>query len=257
MWGTLRLQSRAAGPSHLDLPYEGPRRNQSHGRTLAGGLFALAARESRRRGIIAIAWSVWFAGCVSLAIETIQILIPSREVDMTSVVLALLGSAAGAFVVERSAVGSARRWITPALLVWAATVALTAWTPLHFAWPLPSFLRPERFVPFWSYYMSSRLTDLAGLFGQLLAFVPLGVLLAARSRRQSITGAALIGLGAGFVLEFCQIFLPARTVEVTSVLMSAAGAGLGVALWRWGESLHHSSQGVARYRIGPQAGRRV
>ena len=64
--------------------------------TLAGGLFALAARESRRIGMVAIGWSVLFAGCVSMAIETVQILIPSREVDTTSVVLAVLGSALGA-----------------------------------------------------------------------------------------------------------------------------------------------------------------
>jgi glycopeptide antibiotics resistance protein len=225
--------------------------------TLAGGLFALAARESRRRGKVAIGWSVLFAGGVSLAIETIQVAIPSREVDMTSVVLALLGSAAGAFVVERSAGGPARQWITSALLVWAATVALSAWTPPHFAWPEAPFLRPERFLPFWSYYVSSRLTDLTGLFSQLLAFVPLGVLLAARSRQQSTLGAAVLGSGGGFVLEFGQIFLPARTAEVTSVLIAATGAGLGVALWRWGESMHHSSLGVARYRVGPQAGRRA
>jgi glycopeptide antibiotics resistance protein len=225
--------------------------------TLAGGLFGLAARELRRRGIVAIAWSVLFAGSVSFAIEAIQILIPSREVDMTSVVLALVGSAVGAFVVERSAIGSTRQWITPALLVWAAAVALAAWTPPHFAWPESPFFRPERLLPFWSYYISSRLTDFAGLFGQLLAFVPLGVLLAVRSRRQSIAGAVLVGLAVGFVFEFGQIFLPARTAEVTSALMAAAGAGLGVALWRWGESLHHSSQGVVRYRVGPQAGHRA
>lgn len=105
--------------------------------------------------------------------------------------------------------------------------------------------------------MSSRLTDFAGLFGQLLAFVPLGVLLAVHSRQQSIARAVLLGMGGGFVLEFGQIFLPARTAEVTSVLMAAAGAGLGVALWRWGESLHRSSMGVAHYRIGPHAGRRA
>ena len=204
--------------------------------------------------MVAIGWSVLFAGCVSVAIETVQIFIPSREVDTTSVVLAVLGSALGAVVVERSAVRSARRWISPALLVWAVTVALSAWTPPNVAWPEAPFLRPERFLPFWSYYMSSRLTDLTGLFGQLLAFVPLGILLAGAGR-QSIVGAALIGLGGGFVLEFGQIFLPARTAEVTSVLMAAVGAGLGVALWRWGESLHDSSEGVARYRIGPQAGR--
>jgi VanZ family protein len=218
-------------------------------------LCALAARESGRRGGRALRWAVALSGALSLAIEAVQILIPSREIDMTSVVLALLGSAFGASVVGHSASGSARRWIAPALVIWGSVVALSAWTPPSFAWPEPPWVRPERFLPFWSYYVRTSVEDLADLFGQVLAFLPLGALLAARSSWQSVAGAALIGLGCGFMLEFGQIFLPDRTAELTDVLTASVGAGLGAALWRWGESLRISSQGVARYRVGPRAGR--
>jgi glycopeptide antibiotics resistance protein len=67
-------------------------------------------------------------------------------------------------------------------------------------------------------------------------------------------------------VEFIQLYAPTRTTSfvdlatnttgsVVGALMAAVGAGLGVAVWRWGESLHDSTQGIARYRIGPQAGR--
>ena len=225
--------------------------------TLVGGLIALAARESGWRGARALAGVVALSGILSLAFEAVQIVIPSREIDMTSVVLALLGAAVGASVVGRSASRAARRWITPALWIWVCIVALSAWTPPSFAWARPPSVRPEWFVPFWSYYERTSVEDLADLLGQVLAFVPLGALLAARSSRRSVAGAALIGLGCGLVLELGQIFLPARTAEVTDVLAAAVGASLGTALWRWGESLRSSSQGVARYRVGARAGRRA
>jgi glycopeptide antibiotics resistance protein len=195
------------------------------------------------------------SGGLSLAIEVLQTLIASREVDMTSVVLAALGSALGAAPVARSPSGDARRWITPALVIWALVVAQAAWTPTRFAWPEPPFWRPERVVPFWAYYIRTDPDALADLINQVSAFIPLGALLAARSWRQSVAGALGIGLGGGFVLELGQIFLPDRTAELTDALTAAAGVGLGVALWRWGESLRRSPQGVARYRVGPRGGR--
>ena len=100
-------------------------------------------------------------------------------------------------------------------------------------------------MPFWSYLDSRSLADLADLVGEVLVFVPLGALLAARSWRQSFAGAVLIGLALGAVLEIGQLFLPSRTADVTDVLSAAAGAGLGLALWRWGEWARTSSMGVA------------
>jgi VanZ family protein len=225
--------------------------------TLAGGLCALALRESGQRGARVLIRGVALCGSLSLVIEAVQIIIPSREIDLTSVVLALLGSAFGASIVEHFTPGSARGWITPALVIWGLVVAISAWTPPNFTWPEPPFLRPERVVPFWSYYVRTNVEDLADLIGQVLAFLPLGALLAARSWRQSVAGTVLIGLGCGLLLEFGQIFLPDRTAELTDVLSAAVGAGLGAALWRWGERLRTLSQGVARYRVGLHAGRKA
>jgi len=222
--------------------------------TLAGGLFAMAARESGRSGNRAFIWAVAAAGGLCIVIEALQVVIPSRDADMTSVVFALFGSALGASPWVRSAPGDARRWIVPAILIWSLVVVLTAWSPWRFAWPEPPFWKPEMVVPFWSYFDSRSVADLGDVIGQALAFVPLGALLAARSWRQSFLGVTWIGLVFATVLEIGQVFLPGRTADISDVLSAAAGAGLGLALWRWGESARTTSKGVARYRIHPRTG---
>jgi VanZ family protein len=222
--------------------------------TLAGGLFALAAREAGRAGNRVLIWAVAAAGGLCLVIEAMQVVIPSRDADMTSVVLALCGSALGAAPLVRSAPGDARRWIRPAILIWSLAVVLTAWNPWSFAWPEPPFWKPEMVVPFWSYFGSRTVADLADVIGQALTFLPLGALLAARSWRQSFLGVISIGLVLATVLEIGQVFIPGRTPDISDVLSAAAGAGLGLALWRWGESARTTSMGVARYRIHPRTG---
>jgi VanZ family protein len=225
------------------------------GWTLVGGLGALATRESGWGGIRALGGIVALSGALSLAIEALQIVIPSRGVDMTSVILSILGTIVGVSVVMRSASKSARGWITPALLMWGCVLALSAWTPPRFTWPQPPYLRPERLVPFWSYYVRMSVEDLADLLGQVLAFLPVGALLAARPAGRSVGSSALIGLGCGAVLEIGQVFLPDRTADLTDVFAAAVGAGLGSALWSWGESLRSSYGGATRDRAGLDAGR--
>ena len=54
---------------------------------------------------------------------------------MTSVALAVVGSAVGSAPVARSGDGDARRWIKPALVIWGLAVVLAAWNPpqIHLA----------------------------------------------------------------------------------------------------------------------------
>jgi VanZ family protein len=222
---------------------------------LVGGVFALAARESGRRGARALTWAVPFSAGLSLAMAAVEFVIAGQEVDMTSVVVATLGSSVGGSPVAYAASRDARRWITPALVIWGLAAVLGAWDPPRFTWPHPPSWRPEWVVPFWSYFGSRSLADLADLIEEVLIFAPMGALLAARSWRQSFLGVALIGLGIGAGLEIGQVFLPARTADLTDALSAAAGAGLGWSLWRWGEALQKSSQGAARYRVGPPASR--
>ncbi len=142
--------------------------------TLAGGVLAMAEREALRRGGRAFFEAV--GSCVGLcaAIETLQLLIPRRDVDMTSPVLALVGSAIGAAAVLRSAAREAHSLIPYAVAVWGVAVALTLWSPPRFTWPEPPYLQPERVIPFWSYYDSRTLDDLADVVGQVALFAPLG-----------------------------------------------------------------------------------
>jgi VanZ family protein len=224
--------------------------------TLAGGVLGLASRESKYDGLRAIGSVVALTICLSLAVEVTQIVIPGHDVDLTSVALAALGSALGATLVIRRRVVESRRWAVPALLIWGVAITLTAWNPPRFTWPAPPFLRLERIVPFWSYFGSRTLEDVMDVVEQATVFMPLGALLAARSWRQSFLSAILIGFGLGVILEFGQIFLPARTADVSDAISAAAGAGMGLALWRWGESARTSSLGVARYRVPRGGGKR-
>jgi VanZ family protein len=217
---------------------------------LVGGIFALAARESGRRGARSLSWAVACGAGLSLAMEAVRHVIAGGEVDLTSVVVATLGSAVGASTVAFAASRDARRWITPALVIWGLIAVLLAWNPPRFTRPQGPAWPPEWVVPFWSYFSSRSLANLGDLIEAVLVFVPMGALLAARSWRQSFLGAALIGLGLGVGLEIGQVFIPGRTADITDALSAAAGAGLGWSLWRWGESLRRSSQGAARYRVG-------
>ena len=224
--------------------------------TLAGGLFALAARESGVHGAGLIGWAVAASVPISLAIEICQLAIPGRDVDATSLVLALLGSAAGAAMVLRSRGDDPKHLIGPAIAIWCLAVFFAVWNPPRITWPEPPYLRLERVIPFWSYFFSRTLADLADVIGQVLIFIPLGALLAARTNRQSFAGVLMIGLSLGVVIEVGQAFLPGRTADISDAISAAAGTALGLALWRWGEWTRTSSVGAIRYRVGHRAGYR-
>ena len=134
--------------------------------TLVGGVFALAAAGIAARRSACARLVVGLAAGLSLAIEVIQVVIPGRDVDLTSVLLAIFGSALGATLVTRIVVADARRWTTPALLIWGVAVTLAAWNPPRFAWPDRLALQPAMFVPFWSYFGSRTLEDLTDVVGQ-------------------------------------------------------------------------------------------
>ena len=224
---------------------------------LGGGLFALAALESRLRGAWAIVGcAVAAAVLLTLAVEICQLAIPAREVDATSVVLALLGSALGAGVVIRSGHGDPKRLIAPAIAIWCLAVIFTLWNPPQITAPERPYWRLERVVPFWSYFHSRTLADLADVIGQVLIFMPLGALLGARTNRQSFAGAVFAGLLFGVVIEVGQAFLPGPTTDISDAITASGGAGLGLALWRWGEWTRASSVGAIRYRVGRRTGYR-
>jgi glycopeptide antibiotics resistance protein len=230
---------------------------------LAGGIFLMAAREKARssgarRIAVGAAVALAAAACVALAIETLHLALSGRVQSATSIVLNLSAAAVGTGIVGVfSKPGEERRWATPAILIWGVVLIITAWHPWQFQWPQRPYWRLERVVPFWSYFFSRSFEDVADVVGTSLFFMPLGLLLAARSWRQSITGACVIGLLFAFFLEVGQAALPLRTADITDVLSAAAGTGAGVILWRWGVSVRTSSQGSVRYRVPQPTSRGV
>ncbi len=163
--------------------------------------------------------------------------------------LALFGSASGAAVVVLSRELDPHRLITPAIAIWWLAVIFTLWNPPRFTLPEPPYWNLAMVVPFWSYFFSRTIADLADVIGQVLIFMPLGALLAARTNRQSFGGALLIGLSLGVLFEFGQAFIPGRTADISDALSAAAGTAAGLMLWRWGEWTRASSTGAIRYRI--------
>ena len=202
---------------------------------LYGGVLALALRESGRDGVPVVVGAAVLGGLLGGTIEMAQLVIRSRGTDATSVALAVAGATAGAFVVQAAGRRIApRRWIGPALLLWGLAVALTNWTPPRFTLDIGPKLRWSLFVPFLNYYRRTDIYALSDLLNQVMAFIPLGLLLAVRDGRRPVWQATLAGFGVGFLLETGQLFLETRTADITDAFAAAAGAALGVALWRWG-----------------------
>jgi glycopeptide antibiotics resistance protein len=217
---------------------------------LAGGLFALAARESRQTSarVVGCALAVGFG--LSLAIEILQLAVPDRDVDLTSVVMATLGVILGATVVERLGTNDPSRLINPAIAIWALAAILALWNPPRFSWSATGALHPGVLVPFWSYFHSRSVADLADVIGQVFIFIPLGALLAARTHRQSLLGAFVIGLICGVIVEIGQAFISVRAADMSDAISAGLGSAVGLGLWRWGEWTRTSSIGTTRYRVG-------
>ena len=213
------------------------------------GVVCTGGARTNRRGGRVIGWAIAIAGSTSLAIQASHVFVPGREIDMTSVLMAVLGSAAGAVAVAVSPAGNPRRFVPAALcdmgprgrrgVVESASVCLAGSAILA--------SRVDR--AFLVVFRQSK-PGRPGRCGRPGAGIhSAGFTAGLCSWRQTFTGAVLIGLGAGLVLEGGQAFLP-RTTDISDAISAAAGAGLGLAMWRWGERARTSPFGAARYRVG-------
>ena len=165
---------------------------------LYGGVLALALRESGRDGVPVVVGAAVLGGMLGGTIEMAQLIIRSRGTDATSVALAVAGATAGAFVVQAAGRRVApRRWVGPALLLWGLAVALTNWTPPRFTLDIGPKLRWSLFVPFLNYYRRTDIYALSDLLNQVMAFIPLGLLLAVRDGRRPVWQARWLVSGSG------------------------------------------------------------
>ena len=222
---------------------------------LIGGLIVLGASESGTHGVRTVAWAVSIAGSIAIVIEIIQLVVPGRAADAFSGAVAVVGSAVGATTVMRMPRRDLRCWILPALATWCVATTLAAWSPFQFAWPDRPVWRTEMLVPFWSYFGSRNIEDLTDVINQAIVFAPLGGLLAAQSWKRTFLATIMLGFTWSILLEFGQVFLPARSADMSDAISAAGGAGVGWALWRWGVLARNASMGQARYRVATKVGR--
>ncbi len=150
------------------------------GWTLVGGLLGLAARESGQHGAFgrSVVWSR-SAGGLSLAIEVLQLV----SLDVTSTSPRSCWRPSARPWARRS--WHARRALMPA----AGSCRRSSSGAWRHCWqpgtrrdspgPIPRSGDRKWFVPFWSYFGSRTLEDLADVIGQAMVFMPLGALLAA------------------------------------------------------------------------------
>lgn len=189
----------------------------------------------------------------SVAIEFTQVWFPPRTPSQNDVAAQTIGTILGAaiwlvFGAEITAWCRSFSQDTRPVqqLVWLLQVYLLG-VCFYAVLPLDLTVRPaelwEKYqsgrvllIPFsqiasWPKFFSDLLTDMA-------IFAPLGVLFslwpATRDlqRRRSILGAVVWGLSLAVALEFCQLCVFSRTVDVTDVVTETMGVWIGACGWR-------------------------
>ena len=203
--------------------------------SLLGGLVALAVRERGERGVELVAETIVLSAAFRAGVELVQLGFPGHVTDATPVVLASAGAAASALAVAAFPRLPARAWIGPGLVVWAASVLIDG------AVPFDSFGRPRALdswmaFPFYSYFWSPPTSALTNAAEKVASMVPLGFLLASRSRGRTPATVALAGWAAGASIEATQLFNAARTPDLTDTFLAAFGAWLGCSALRAWES---------------------
>ncbi len=165
--------------------------------------------------------------------------------DIVQAIMLGLALAAPLAVVQwRRSVPAARAFTQCLLLVYLLGVLAVATSPLRqvTASELAWFAHSVNLVPFAtvSELLARDSADQAvrQLLGNVVLFVPLGVLLPVLSARiRTVRSVAVAGLVASMSIEFLQLSLwaarlGARSLDIDDVILNTLGACLGFALWR-------------------------
>ncbi|WP_158633484.1 VanZ family protein [Tautonia sociabilis] len=203
---------------------------------LLGGAVALAMREAGLSGVGLVLGTVAVSAAVVAGAEVLQLGFPGHVTDATSVLFASAGAAAAGLAVASRPREPSGAWIGPALAVWALAVLIDGARPLDTLGP-PRGLDIRMAFPFYSYFWSPPTAALATASEKVATMVPLGLLLAAGSRRWTPARSARVGFASGVAIEVVQVFNASRTPDLTDGVLAAAGAWLGASAWRaWDSS---------------------
>ncbi|MBM4073285.1 MAG: VanZ family protein [Planctomycetes bacterium] len=206
---------------------------------------------------------VWGLGLVvATLIESMQLFVVTRFVDVTDIVVESLGVLAGWSAVrcyQQLKIRSRLRFLSEPrglrwiFVVWLGLVVFLTWRPFDFQ--LDSAFIADRWsrfslVPFADYWQGTEYNAFDQFLHKLLLYLPLGLLLGSWARFAKGTHAGLLTVVASLclasLLELGQFCLPDRQASLTDVLVEAGGAWLGFfGLRKWREQ-----SSLARDRTG-------
>lgn len=186
-------------------------------------------------------------------IEAAQLFVYSRVTDVTDVLLAGMGTAAGALITQRNRLRTSVSWQGNATLwfslwaTWALAILAIFWFPYDFdasrvtlAGARATLLRPL----LENYYFGSEYHATNELLRKIGFFLPAGILwgfaIHQRTLAKRIIDAkgGLLIFALALLVEFGQLYLPKKYADLTDVLIQTAGGLMGLAIARWVLSGH-------------------
>jgi glycopeptide antibiotics resistance protein len=209
----------------------------------------LWTRDRTRRGTWA---AIALATAAVASIEFAQVFVNSRIADVTDVLTGSIGAAFGVFLATklstREIAASAphdravvSRYARLGVVLWILVLMSYHWRPFDFTMApdrVVEGMRQFLSVPFSSYYLGTEFHALTEMLRKFLLALPLGVFLrlsikrdaSVDRRRLRMFATALIGFFVLVVIEFGQVFLPARVPDLTDAFIGEIGIVLGAAL---------------------------
>jgi len=222
-------------------------------------LWKLAYRQSAAK--------VWlYVVMTATAIELLQLFVYSRTTDTTDILTAALGGTFGLLLARRqtpraaakinSSVVMLKVWL--GLGIWLAVLAAVFWYPFDFNFDR-AFVRERLLtlhrVPFSAYYFGTEFRAITEVLHKTGFMLPLGIFLGMLSNASALnlprkawhTLCLLMVVTVAFGIEFGQLFLPDKIVDLTDLVLEVLGGAVGYFGYLWSMALvHPASQAYRR-----------
>ncbi len=181
------------------------------------------------------------------AIELLQFMIKSRFSDINDIISGYAGAGAGSLLFfslkEDSWFKSSReivlRHFKAIIFIYIIYIFYQGWSPFNFTVDpqvVALSLRVRNLVPFYAYFKVTSLWNIYDIVETFFMMLPAGIIIAVWGKaKQPAVMALIIGFLTGLAVEGAQIFLQARSGEITDVLVMTAGAAAGVKFYAYFE----------------------
>jgi VanZ family protein len=172
---------------------------------------------------------------VAVCLEGSQLVISSRMPGLEDMLTRVVGGLIGVWFWIEAPRYSSRLWVSLLVAATAAAATMQMLSPFTFA----SHFLEFQWVVLFSNYANTTFDALSETVELILIYLPLGYAIAVISanRRRAFTFAAMATLAIAGPLEYLQGWVIGRHADVTDVIISVMGSGLGTWLATTGASV--------------------